>query len=445
MHVFNLPDYIGYDVVSENKLIIANKYVSKGLSQLALFSTEYSVLYKYTEYGKYAIGLDHALYLWCESLNDYQKTEVEIPEGFIFYGVYGDKLFFVHSVEKKICLINHDSGKLELEVNIAGSYLYFDGSQYVVRYPRNKGLECFDLTGKSLWKVNAPFKTKVCKEKGVGYYSEKSILKAIDLTTGELVFQQEGMSRLVSINLVNNTEYLIGEDVLWVYCYESNQIIKKISLPIEKNYCFYNDYFFLADRYSSIIHCYDKKSLGLVKSQIIPSGLNLSGGGFLIYEDLAILNLSSNDTLNQVGKSFVALFSLDEFFSDNFQQEVEPDYFQVYEEADIEGGNNLRITLDASINFDTLYRHLSVALQNIPFRHGNYGWAATLDEEKPVNENFNGKVIADLSDHVFTPEQRDLLEEVIQEAMEFYANRQITSGDGKGTPCYVVSVIPVAE
>ena len=92
-----------------------------------------------------------------------------------------------------------------------------------------------------------------------------------------------------------------------------------------------------------------------------------------------------------------------------------------------------------------MYRHLSVALQNIPFRHGNYGWAATLDEEKPVNENFNGKVIADLSDHAFTSEQRDLLEGVIQEAMEFYANRQITSGDGKGTPCYVVSVIPVAE
>jgi len=446
--IFNFNTHSGINNFSYSKpLIEENYWVSEDLNGFELVDKKEVTDFSYVEKGNYAIGKVDGFYLWRESKNAFSFENISIDKSFIYRGVFsGNYLFTKGVLEQELYFYDQESKRLVQKKEYEGNFIFCNESLYVISYRGSKEIVAYDSQNNVLWcyKVK-PKKLKTIKSKGISFFISANELHALDLTSGELTFIRQGERSLRDVVDIDNYSYLFLSDRICLFDHNKNIIVKELVIPIERDFSFYDQFLFLANRDEKSISCYDRFSLKLIKKQVFNNGFKPTGGGFIVYQGIAIISLSSGSSIDSVGKSYKSVFCLDEFFSDNFQQEIEADYFEVHEEADIEDGNVLRITIDTSINFDTLYRHLSVALQNIPFRHGNYGWAATLDEEKPVNENFNGKVIADLSDHAFTSEQRDLLEEVIQEAMEFYANRQITSGDGKGTPCYVVSVIPVAE
>ena len=449
MKVFNFCDYEGVNTYSYSDPIIEKKFVIDYIAQTFIIDKiSKASSYVYVEHEYYAIDSENMLHVWDSEGGRYINTSILKPEKSVFYGLSnGYCLFTKGTLKKELSLIDIEKKEEVYNLSFRGLCLYFDGMSYALYYSKEKEIKGYNIETQEMWSFSGDFSIpRSIRELRVSFLTNGKELEILDLGSGIVTFRQACSGSILELKRFDNEIYIFFSDRLWVYDYDKNVIDRDMALPIDRSICIYKPYLFVAGRDDRKITCYDLYSFDLVANQSIDRGYFPTGGNFIINNDIGVISLGNReDILNQVGKSYTAIFSLDEFFSDNFQQEIEPDYFEVHEEADIEGGNNLRITLDTSINFDTLYRHLSVALQNIPFRHGNYGWAATLDEEKPVNENFNGKVIADLSDHAFTSEQRDLLEGVIQEAMEFYANRQITSGDGKGTPCYVVSVIPVAE
>lgn len=448
MRIASFAEFSGIDSVSYEKPLYEKKFSFNNtkydfeLSDLAINSC-----YRTTIFRKYAIDYEGTLHIWDEGASKFNGTSITVEDREVFRGPYENRGILTKGAFKQsLRMVDLATGKDLLKLTYRANCTYFNGEQFLLQYPRGKGVELKDSKNEVIWHREGFFNDfNVITSYEIAVYERDGHLYVMKLNNGEDIYSKKLETTLSRIYIYDHMVYVFLKGVVLIFDPLKLQVINELYVPDNIDFTFDRNLLYLADRDSAELLCYDLDLTKLISSQNILKGFYPSGGGLIVDQNALIVSVQSVNPLDRIGRSYKAFLSTDEFFSDNFKQEIEPDYFEVHEEADVEGGNNLRITLDTSINFDTLYRHLSVALQNIPFRHGNYGWAATLDEEKPVNENFNGKVIADLSDHVFTSEQRDLLEEVIQEAMEFYANRQITSGDGKGTPCYVVSVIPVAE
>jgi len=391
---------------------------------------------------------DSHLYIW-DIYEDKVTQMIDLPKGRLYEENLGDNYIYSNNNYANIIYTvwnQMTDQRIDVATGRGGSLIHY-GDDLICYLSREKHqLVAQDRAGNIKWtrrhKKQKSY-VSVWPEKSIIIDSQKGgkgcLITVLDITSGSELLQYDTTERIRFCDYDGDCAYIRCTNHLIVYNEGKNAIIHDLYSEIDiAGTHVQGDRLFLVTQSPIQIEVYDKSTFERLAIKCLTA---LDGYSSLMATagSRHLLAIFSNVPEEKRGFTWIGYFTDAELFSDDWVVEIEPAYYHIQAQDDFSGGVSMEVTFDSDIDFDTLYRHVSTGLQTAAFRNGFYQFI----DDKTVNEQFNGIVIANFEGHTFDDKQKSLIEDlcerttkVLQEAM------YLRAGDGSRA-CYVTSIIPV--